>query len=303
MRTQHQDSRLHVELLRCGLQDRIVTAVFQGTAPVWQLVYLQSGRLEIWEDLEEPDSQSSAVDGPALIWHPVHRGGRLRLIAGSVGARLTVDELGMSGAIGSKPEAAELRQMAEEPVTLSLIPLPEVSAAIAEAVNVMLKEAGSGQPGNETIIEAQLRYLLVLMWRHSYRTNETLSQDAAQTVLLRRFRQLVETHFRNRWRVLDYATALGTTPDRLHNISRTALDRAPLSLIHDRTVHEAKSLLSRSNLTIDQIAGFLGFHSAAQFSKFFATQVRSSPGRYRQAIRSAHVKKQVTDPTSFKDWP
>ena len=113
---------------------------------------------------------------------------------------------------------------------------------------------------------------------------------------------MLEAQFRNRWRVLDYADALGTTTDRLHDITTSALQRTPLSLIHERSLFEAKALLRRSNMTIEQVANYLGFQSAAQFSNFFQHGSGERPGRYRKIARSQRDDRAPV-PEHLTDWP
>ena len=294
------DSQFFVEVLRSGLQDRVIVASNTPKTRVWHVIYLQSGSI----DVVAPDSgESQRLDGPLLICLAVRAGRSVRLVAGSTGAQMTVDRFGMSAALGTKPEAAELRLMIEDLAVLSLSDLDDVNRTLAQSFSVILRELGGALAGRETIVEAQLRYLLVLLWRHSYRTQDGPATDGPQTVLLRRFRQLVETHFRSRWRVSDYASELGTTPDRLHNLTTKILGRSPSVLIHERCLHEAKVLLDRSNMTLEQVGEFLGFNSASQFNQFFKTREGLSPGKYRTTLRTARKTDQAPRVERLMDWP
>ncbi|MYM54948.1 helix-turn-helix domain-containing protein [Thalassovita mangrovi] len=290
--------QFHAELVRGGLQNRVVGSGGTGAGPRWLLVYVSSGTLELSGPAERRE-----IPGPALLWQPVDPAVRISFFAGSVGAHLLIGELGLSAAVGSKPEAAEMRLMADRPHVLPLDGQGAVNTNITQAFNVILAEIAAAQPGMETIIEAQLRFLLVLIWRHVSMTSDRIARGAAQTVLLRRFRQLVEAHFRQRWKVADYARDLGTTADRLHAICRNTLGSSPLQLIHDRTIYEAQSLLDRSNMTIDQIADSLGFNSAAQFNKFFSTNAGMPPGRYRKLLRDSAADAKPQGMAGFTDWP
>lgn len=238
-----------------------------------------------------------------LLSHPVAPDRRLWLIAGSVGAQLVSDDLGLSAALGSRPEAPELRLMMDAPVMLPLAPLPGVDGQVAQAIGTVLAELDRQAPGHVTIVEAQLRHLLILIWRHSHRTEDTRFQDPVQSVLIRRFRQLIDTHFRRRLKVADYAAELGISADRLHDLTTRTLGRTPLALIHDRTLEEAKALLARSNMTTDQIAAALGFHSAAQFNQFFSRREAIAPGRYRTALRNRQAGRAEADAPKLADWP
>ena len=99
-----------------------------------------------------------------------------------------------------------------------------------------------------------------------------------------RFGKLAEIRFRERWGVRDYASELGLSTDRLHDICTRILGKPPLRLIHERTLSESQSLLERSSRTVDQIADVLGFHTASQFSKFFKSIVGVPPGAYQRKL-------------------
>lgn len=297
------DGQFFLTNLQSGLQTRIVVAPSSGSTRFWQIVYLQSGTVEIASSGRDGAAVISRIDAPGLLCQPVTAHRQIRLLAGSSGVHLAVDEFGMAAALGSKPEAVELRMMVSDLAALSLMGQADHEAHVIHALNAIGWELDRQSPGQITVIEAQLRCLLVHLWRNSHRADQALAPGGSQTVLLRRFRQLVETHFRNRWRVSDYAAALGTTTDRLHNLTTQSLQRAPIALIHERSLREAKALLTRSNMTLEQVAAYLGFNTSAQFSAFFRKHEKEPPGRYRalHAIRQAD-RSAVRDP-NFTDWP
>ncbi len=205
--------------------------------------------------------------------------------------------------LGSRPEAIELRIMVRGTVLMPLAELPNEEVLVRKSIDAIAFESDNDQPGQQTIIEAELRCLLVRLWRHCYHAKDTVSSDGPQTILLRRFRQLVEAHFRDRWRISDYANALGTTADRLHNLATKSLGRTPLALVHERSLREAKALLTRSNMSVEQVAAYLGFGTSAQFSAFFRKHESVPPSQFRleAAASKAHQSKVIE--TSLMDWP
>lgn len=296
-------ARFFIATQQSGLQDRIIVAPYARTGGSWQLIHLQSGTLELTVAGPQGTEVLMQMTAPAFLCQPVKPLQSIKLLAGSSGVHFAVDEIGMFAAVGSRPEAVELRMMISDTATLSFQDYQDEELLIARSMNGIAFEIAGGQPGRQTIIEAELRCLLVRLWRSSHKAGHTVSSDGPQTILLRKFRQLVEAQYRKRWRVQDYATALGTTPDRLHNVATKSLGRTPLNLIHDRSQSEAKALLTRSNMTVEQIAAYLGFSSAAQFSAFFRKQEGQPPGRYR--IVHSSSQQEVTNPstTSLVDWP
>ncbi|MCC1491325.1 AraC family transcriptional regulator [Cognatishimia sp. F0-27] len=252
--------------------------------------------------MEDPTS-ANVLEAPALVCLPDDARQRIKLLAGSSGAHLAIDGLAMANVLGNRPEAVELRVMLREPIALPLGEFPEQDLQITQAVHTIGLEAQRRAPGRLVIIEAQLRCLLIHLWRHSYDADAVPVESGPRNNVLWRFRQLVEINFRSRWRVTDYANALGTTTDRLHNMTTQQLKRTPLQLIHERTHREAKALLTRSNMTLDQIAAYLGFKASAQFSAFFRKLEGVPPGQFRldDAVRQAEPVIEQT--ANFTDWP
>ena len=296
-------SQFHVDILRGGLQDRRLMTLHRRAVQTWQMIYLRHGGCDLLSKVQIDGTEPLSISGPALLCLPSSGPATLQLKAGADGIQLMIDEFGMTAALGLKPEAADLRVMTERMIVLTLEDLAQTHISIMQAFDIIVTELGGDLPGRETIVEAQLRFLLVLLWRYSYRPRETQAADPAQTLLLRRYRQLVEVHFRSRWKVAAYARELGTTPDRLHNITTNVLGRTPLQLIHQRLQHEAHTLLEKSNMTIAQVAYHLNFHSAAQFSQFFFKQQSMPPGRYRSLSRQQKSVLAQQDDTSLTDWP
>jgi len=205
--------------------------------------------------------------------------------------------------LGKRPEAIEMRE-----AVLNLVTLPlEEKSDVARRIQVILDEIASEQlrssAGQLLVIEAQLRCLLVHLWRHAQQTEEAAQSAGQRSITLRRFRHLVETNFHSRWRVSDYAEALNMTTDRLHDAATRILGKSPLELIHDRTYREAKSLLSRSNLTLDQIAAQLGFKTTPQFSAFFRKRQGIPPATFRRLVTANSDDRSIGENVDFSDWP
>ncbi len=291
-------TQFHSEIIRAGLQDYFVGGLVNLAGASWRIVFIRNGAAQI---VTGTDPQW--ISSPTLILQPVTSDVRVRIRAGSLGAHLLLGEQGLSNAIGRKPEAAELRMMASQPVHMPLADPAHAESDVATAFDVILREGEAQAPGSETIIEAQVRVLLVHLWRYVTKVDELSAAIASSSQVLQEFRQLLEVHFKERRSVKDYAAALRVSPDRLHDICARSLNKPPLRLIHERTIYEAQSLLARSNRTVDQISDFLGFKSAGQFNKFFKRFVGVPPGEFR---RIQHLEAQSDEAkynVSFADWP
>lgn len=298
-RTQAPPQTHFAEQFHGSLRDRFLGGLVALEGPSWQTVFLQPRGTVTVLGSETPHT----VEGPAVLWQPRAPGQRIRVRAGTSGASLLIGEVALTNAIGHKPEAAALRIMAS---AAFVVPLrdADLRGDVQRCFDLIQRETSSAAPGADTMIEAQLRVLLVHLWRHRG-ARDLEDGSAGGQLLLHRFRHVLELHFRDRWGVTQYAKALGVSSDRLHDLCTRLLGRPPLRLIHERQVREAQVLLARAPMTLDQIADHLGFRSAAQFSTFFKGIVGLPPGAYRRRLREDNHPRGSHSPEirSFADWP
>ncbi len=288
----------HAELVQCALQDKELGGLVELHARSWRVILLQSGQVTITRD-----DGAVTVQGPALLWLPWDRNYRIRAKAGTVGGHLVMGETSLANAIGVKPEAVELRVMAAHPIYFQLEERAVLYRDMINCFDLILREAAGQAPGSATLIEAQVRVMLVMLWRHAVQPDDLRQARGSTSLILQQFRQTLETHFRDRWTVARYAESLNMSADRLHDVCQRSLGKPPLQLIHERLGYEAQVLLERSSMTLEQIGEFLGFNSAAQFSGFFKVLYGQPPGAYRREARYVKEKPGTYAAQSYADWP
>ena len=289
---------LFVETFSAGLQSRTLGGLMNVPSPAWWLIYVENGTVQALQD-----DQVIPLIGPLLAWIPRPDLGRLRADAGTVGGGVLLGESTLANAIGHKPESADLRLMVRSPGHLNLTENVRAESDIKRAFATMHHEFTQAAPGAGTVIEAQIRVLLVTLWRHVALAGEEIVHRASAAQALQTFRQLVESHFRDRWGVEDYAQTLGMTRDRLHDICIRTLDKPPSQLLRERTAAEAEALLWRSTQTIEQISDHLGFHAPSHFSRFFYNVTGRRPGALRKEAMKQRSNLNHQGPQSFADWP
>lgn len=127
-------------------------------------------------------------------------------------------------------------------------------------------------------------YLLGLLYEckrlHDQQT-ATLQQSSPQQALTFRFQQFVNQHYLTRKKVSDYAALLAVSPDYLGQVVRTSTHKTPLNFITERILLEAKKLLRYSDLTVTEIAHYLGYDEPTHFGRFFRRQTGQSPADWR----------------------
>lgn len=135
---------------------------------------------------------------------------------------------------------------------------------------------------SKKILEALL-YLFLLEFKRLRPINAIQEQ---QNSVFKQFVKLLEQQFAYKWSASDYAKALHISPRHLNRIIQQETKKNLTSVIQDRSILEAKRLLTFSDLTIREIATQLGFEDSAYFARFFRKKTNSSPTGFRKKVKS-----------------
>ena len=108
--------------------------------------------------------------------------------------------------------------------------------------------------------------------------------QAKDSVLVQRFKTLIEQNFAAHWTVSQYAKALSISPTHLSRLTRAANGMSALRMIEARLMREARRNLAYTNLSISSIAYTLGFSDPAYFSRVFTRDAGISPKAFRSQI-------------------
>lgn len=95
---------------------------------------------------------------------------------------------------------------------------------------------------------------------------------------------LVEMHCRTQHTVEWYASQMCLAPKYLSNVIKQTLDISPNVCIDKALIRQAKSLLSSTSLSIQQISDRLGFQNQSHFGTFFKRQTGLSPKAFKEQI-------------------
>lgn len=100
----------------------------------------------------------------------------------------------------------------------------------------------------------------------------------------RRFLQLVERHYREHRPIGFFADLLGMTEWRLYGITAGCGGATPRSILRERLLQEAKRQLALSDVSIKEVAAYLGFADAPYFCRVFRRGVGQTPSQYRARV-------------------
>jgi AraC-like DNA-binding protein len=108
--------------------------------------------------------------------------------------------------------------------------------------------------------------------------------------IVKNFKRLLERHYRDVvkgtapavFRLQDYADALHLHANYLNNVIKSKTGKSVGTWIAEKTIAEAKSLLSNSSVPIKEISYLLGFGESAHFSNYFKKHSNISPAGFRK---------------------
>ncbi|WP_136684134.1 helix-turn-helix domain-containing protein [Falsirhodobacter xinxiangensis] len=93
---------------------------------------------------------------------------------------------------------------------------------------------------------------------------------------------LIRARLRSRWRVADYAAALGMTPTHLSRVTRAETGLSASAYIERHLFQEARRLLAYTRASTAEIGWMLGFEDASYFSRAFRRHCGMPPNAYRR---------------------
>ncbi len=289
---------IKADRIDCALHDRVFSLGIAALQQSWRGVLLTSGTGTLSSDTAE-----MALESPCLVWSPWSGDHSLRVGAGGVGMQFSITADILANAIGYNAESSEIRMLSERHLVVPIGGDAEAMEDATHAFEVIEREAKRPRAGSTTMIEACVRSVLVLLWRFSAESDDIKGTMARSALVLQHFRHLVEANFRDRWSVGQYAGAIGISSDRLHDICTQKLGRAPKRLVQERVVHEACMMLENSTLSVEQIAGRLGYRDNAHFSRSFKQWTGHPPATYRRHLQDRSAEQPELEITSYANWP
>lgn len=114
-----------------------------------------------------------------------------------------------------------------------------------------------------------------------------MANNSRKAQQIEKFRALVDSHFRERRPIEDYANEMGLTAGHLTRLCREVLNVSSQDVVNARILHEAQRELVYSSDGIKQIAHWVGFEDEAYFTRFFRKHMGLTPSEFReQALRA-----------------
>jgi len=149
----------------------------------------------------------------------------------------------------------------------------------------LIEAAGREEQGKRPLrgdaLEAHAALMSVWLRRQIMQEEHVPEKRNAAGRLSKRFCDLLAQRFRSGDTMADYATSLEVTPTHLTRAVKAATGKTASDLLTERVLHEARRLLMETKEPAQQIADFLGFGSAAYFTRFIQHHTGMPPSKLR----------------------
>lgn len=154
--------------------------------------------------------------------------------------------------------------------------------AMAQIVDAIKEEQDCDKAGHAEALRALAKLLFIHVHRNSTRKTTVFLEDKRPSHrLFHRFRNMLEKDFRTKHMVNEYATELEVSTKSLSNCIVECTGNAPLTVINDRILLEAKRLLAYSDMMTRDVAKNLNFEDPSYFSKFFKRETGFLPSSFK----------------------
>ena len=150
------------------------------------------------------------------------------------------------------------------------------------AFDLFAHEFARSAPGHALALDGLLEVILANVIRLSSALADSPDPAAGRHQdLVARFRELIESEFRENKSLTEYASALNVSESRLRNACLGVTGQSPMQMVHARVLLEAKRDLFYTSDSVREIAYALGFDDPAYFTRFFSRRAGMSPSAFR----------------------
>jgi AraC family transcriptional activator of pobA len=267
---------LHIETIEARSRGLAWDIGMHSHADLAQILVLAEGDGEM-----RAEGERWTFRAPCLLLMPARVVHGFRFRPDTVGHVVTVAERLLSELTAAEPAAGAAMRA---PACLALTAEEAASHELAAICAALALEFVWRAPARALAVRGHLLRLLAAAARLAAAREAPPPLPADRDAeLVARFRELLERHFRDQWRLAAYAGRLGVTEARLTTACRRRLGRAPAALVQDRLALEAKRALLYTTHSVTEIAFALGFRDPAYFSRFFRRHAGVAAGAFRAA--------------------
>ncbi|MEM7761590.1 MAG: AraC family transcriptional regulator [Cyanobacteria bacterium P01_A01_bin.40] len=158
--------------------------------------------------------------------------------------------------------------------------------------NQLIGEYQSNSAYKFKIAGSLMVVLLLKIKERFWQTYNPLNESDSSSQIVITFKRNLEQHFRDLsagnldslYQVQDYAQAQYLHPSYLSTVIKSKTGKSVNNWIAEKVIAEAQAILSRSPVSVQEVASQLGFKEPSHFSRYFKKQTGMSPSNFRKTI-------------------
>jgi len=159
----------------------------------------------------------------------------------------------------------------------------EAMSELTALMEAATREQQKARPLLNTAMDAHGALISVWLQRQMVLDEHLPPRPNAAARLTMAYCERISQHFQKPMTMADHAEALQVTPTHLTRACKAATGKTAAELLTERVLYEARHLLTATKVPAQDIARFLGFGSAAYFTRFMLQHTKSTPSKLRQA--------------------
>ncbi len=153
---------------------------------------------------------------------------------------------------------------------------------ITDLVRKLEVESKSEDPYCDELCECFINELFVRFAREVKSENNSEAINYQTKEQLKCLRRILHSDYTKRWDVSDMAKYINVSPSYLYSAYRRFYGVSPIQDLINIRMQQAKTMLTESQKTVNDIAASLGYSSSSHFIRQFTKTVGVSPLKYRQ---------------------
>lgn len=171
------------------------------------------------------------------------------------------------------------------PKTPAHLRIREVSAMseLTVLIEAATREQQAARPLVRQALDAHVTLIAVWMQRQMAMEEHAPTRTNAAARLTAAFCRRISASFQEPMTMADHAEALNVTPTHLTRACRASTGKTAAELLTERVLYEARTLLATTDVAAQDIARYLGFGSAAYFTRFMLHHTNATPTALRRS--------------------
>lgn len=170
----------------------------------------------------------------------------------------------------------------KEPVILKVSTVQQ-QGELGGLIDAMSRELKQSQTGQRRAVQAHVMMLAV--WIDRLLGSNPQSELGKSDQVLRKFSHFVSIGHREGKSLGEFAADLKVTPTHLTRLTQGSVGKPASTILQERVIHAACEALIQTDRPIQDIARWLGFGSAAYFTRAFQHHTGKSPSSFRKSAQ------------------